>query len=155
MNSLTVALPHGAKALSANASVPKTARGVMVAAHKKQKAKRRARTLAWAVTLQCLEGRAFCPNRYVVRWYYKYGEPPDDDNVVARCKAYLDGAASALRINDRELRLRGVERIKDMQRGREVELVFWREEDCCGGATPGARCLPPGNEPRDAKEAGV
>lgn len=79
------------------------------------------------------------------------------DNVVARCKAYLDGAASALGINDRVLRLRGVERIKDMQRWKDMEVVFWREdgEDCCGGATPGARCLTPGNEPRDGEEAGV
>ena len=93
---LTVVLPHGPKVLSANASVPKTAKGLQVAAQKKQKAKRTARTLAWALTLQCLGGRKFRPNRYLIRWFYKYGEPPDDDNAVARCKAYLDGAASAM-----------------------------------------------------------
>lgn len=124
-----VALPHGAEVLSPNASVPKTARGVMAAARKKQKAKKTARLLAWAGTLQCLHGRELCPNRYLIRWFYKYGNPPDDDNAVARCKAYLDGAASAMGINDRELRFRGVEHIKNMERWRELELVFWREEE--------------------------
>ncbi len=99
-----------------------------MAARKKQKAKRTARTLAWALTLQCLGGRKFRPNRYLIRWFYKYGEPPDDDNAVARCKAYLDGAASAMGINDVVLRLRGVERVKDMKRWKELELVFWYEE---------------------------
>lgn len=125
---LTVVLPHGPKVLSANASVPKTAKGLQVAARKKQKAKRTARTLAWALTLQCLGGRKFRPNRYLIRWFYKYGEPPDDDNAVARCKAYLDGTASAMGINDVVLRLRGVERVKDMKRWKELELVFWYEE---------------------------
>lgn len=109
---LVVTLPHGPKVLSANASVPKTARGVM------------------ALTLKALDGRTLKPNRYVIRWFYKFGEAPDDDNTTARCKAYLDGAASALKVNDRELRLCGVDRIKDRVRFREVELVFWREEGC-------------------------
>lgn len=125
----TVALPHGADVLSPNASVPKTAGGVMAAARKKQKAKKTARLLAWAGTLQCLHGRKLCPNRYLIRWFYKYGNPPDDDNALARCKAYLDGAASAMGVNDRELRFRGVERIKDVERWKELELVFWREEE--------------------------
>lgn len=125
---LVVVLPHGPKVLSANASVPKTARGVMAAARKKQRAKKTARELAWALTLKALDGRVLKPNRYVIRWYYKYGEAPDDDNTTARCKAYLDGAASALKVNDRELRLCGVDRVKDRVRFREMELVFWREE---------------------------
>lgn len=126
---LVVALPHGSKALSANASVPKTMRGVMAAANRKKKAKKRARVLAWAMTLKCLGGRRLCPNRYKVRWFYKYGDPPDDDNTIAQCKAYLDGASSALGINDRVLRLQGVERVKDLKRWKELELVFWREEE--------------------------
>lgn len=124
----TVILPHGPEVLSANASVPRTARGLQAAARKKQKAKKTARTLAWARTLQGLGGRKFSPNRYVIRWFYKYGNPPDDDNAVARCKAYLDGAASAMGINDLTLRFRGVERVRDMERWKEMELVFWREE---------------------------
>ncbi len=126
---LVVALPHGAKALSANAPVPRTMKGMAVAARKKQRAKKTARELAWALTLKELDGRKLCPNRYVVRWFYRYGVAPDDDNVVARCKAYIDGAASALGINDRVLRFRGVERIRDGARGKVVELVFWREEE--------------------------
>lgn len=126
---LTVTLPHGSTALSANASVPKTAKGCLVAAKKKQKAKRLARTMAWALTLEALHGRKCCPNRYMIRWFFRYGEPPDEDNTVARCKAYLDGASSALGINDRVLRIRGVDRIRDRERTGTVELVFWREEE--------------------------
>lgn len=128
-NAFIISLPHGNKVLSPNASVPKTAKGVFAMARRKQKAKRTARTLAWAVTLEALAGRKVKPNRYMFRWYYKYGEPPDDDNVVARCKAYLDGACLAMGINDRDLRLMGVERVKDLVRFREVELVFWRVEE--------------------------
>lgn len=125
---VTVTLPHGAKVLSANASVPKTARGCLVAARKKQKAKRTAKTLAWALTLKCLNGSLFKPNRYMIRWFFKYGEAPDEDNTVARCKAYLDGACQAMGMDDRILRIRGVERIRDRQRAGEVDLVFWYEK---------------------------
>lgn len=128
-NAFTVSLPHGNKVLSPNAPVPKTAKGVFAMARKKQKAKRTARTLAWAVTLEALAGRKVKPNRYMVRWFYKYGDPPDDDNAVGRCKAYMDGVCLAMKINDRDLRLMGVERVKDLVRFREVELVFWREEE--------------------------
>lgn len=127
-SALVVSLPHGNKALSANASVPKTPKGVFAAARKKQRAKRTGRTLAWAVTLKVLDGRKAAPNRYMIRWFYKFGNPPDDDNAVARCKAYLDGASLAMGINDRTLRLVGVERVKDLRRFKEVELVFWHEE---------------------------
>lgn len=127
-NAFIVSLPHGNKALSPNASVPKTAKGVFALARKRQKAKRTARTLAWAVTLEALAGRRVRPNRYMVRWFFKYGDPPDDDNAIGRCKAYLDGASLAMGINDRDLRLVGVERVKDLARFGEVELVFWREE---------------------------
>lgn len=126
---LTVTLPHGAKALSANASVPKTAKGCMVSARKKQKAKRLARTIAWALTLEALHGRKCRPNRYMIRWFFRYGESPDEDNTVARCKAYLDGASIALGINDRVLRIRGVDCIRDRVRSGTVDLIFWREEE--------------------------
>ena len=127
-NAFMISLPHGNKVLSPNAPVPKSAKGIFTMARKKQKAKRTARTLAWAVTLEALAGREVRPNRYMLRWFYKYGDPPDDDNAVGRCKAYLDGVCLALKINDRDLRLVGVERVKDLVRFREVELVFWYEE---------------------------
>lgn len=128
-NAFMISLPHGNKVLSPNASVPKTAKGVFAMARKKQKARRTARMLAWAVALEALAGRMVRPNRYMVRWFYKYGDPPDDDNAVGRCKAYMDGACLAMGINDRDLRLVGVERVKDLVRFREVELVFWQEEE--------------------------
>lgn len=127
-NLLTVSLPHGAKALSANASVPKSVKGVYAAARRKQRAKKTARTLAWAETLRALAGRRVCPNRYLIRWYFWQGRAPDDDNVVSRCKAYLDGACLAMGMDDRVLRLRGVERVRDRESGHVLELVFWRAE---------------------------
>lgn len=56
---LTVTLSHWAKALPANAPVPKSAKGCLVPAKKKQKAKRMARTMAWPLTLgHCMGGNA-------------------------------------------------------------------------------------------------
>lgn len=125
---LVVILPHKPKVLAVNAPVPKTARGVMAMARRKQRAKKTARELAWRLTFKELGGCALKPNRYVIRWFYKYGEAPDDDNTTEWCKAYLDGATSALKVNQRNLRLRGVERVRDRVRFREMELMFWREE---------------------------
>lgn len=122
---LIVVLTHGAKSLSAKASVPKTARGCLVAARKQQKAKRTAKTLAWVLTLEVLHGRRYSPNLYLIRWFFKYGEMTDEDNTVA----YLDGACQAMGIDARILRIKGVARIRDRQWAGEVELVFWHEEE--------------------------
>ena len=125
---LAVELPHPARALSPNASSPLTARGAMAAARKKTRLKKLARTLAWAHTLQALNGRRMAPNRYLIRWRYK-GTPPDDDNVIGSCKAFRDGACAALGINDRGLRLRDVEYVHDKARWKVMEMVFWSEDE--------------------------
>ncbi|MBT9449977.1 hypothetical protein ICN84_07805 [Akkermansia glycaniphila] len=124
MNTLTITLPHSPRVLSPNARVPLTMRGAVVANKRKVAAKRRARHMAWAMTIKELQGRKhFAPSLYVVRWYYK-GVAPDDDNVLARCKAYKDGACSAMGIDDRGLSCRGIELIHDLRRAGQVEIVF-------------------------------
>ena len=52
----------------------------------------------------------FLPVSYRIVWHYK-GRMPDDDNVVARCKAALDGCCDVFNIDDRLLKLRGVEKV--------------------------------------------
>ena len=52
----------------------------------------------------------------------------DADNCLARCKAYLDGACKALGIDDRTLDCAGIERIHDLGRAGQVEIVFERRD---------------------------
>lgn len=127
MNSLTITLPHTPRCLSPNAKAPLTPRGAMVAGYKKTAAKRRARTMAGAVTLEALQARKMAPTHYRVIWYYK-GNKPDADNCLARCKAYLDGACKAMGIDDRTLDCAGIDRVHDLDRAGQVEIVFERRE---------------------------
>lgn len=125
MNSLTITLPHTPRELSPNAKAPLTQRGAIVAGYKKTAAKRRARTMAGAVTLEALNGRRMQPTHYRVIWFYK-GSKPDADNCLARCKAYLDGACKAMGIDDRTLDCAGIDRVHDLDRAGQVEIVFER-----------------------------
>lgn len=132
MTRLLIVLPHSPRELSPNARVPFSPRGAAVANKKKVAAKRRARTMAWAVTLKVLNGETFVPDSYSVRWFYK-GPEPDDDNVLTRCKYYKDGACAAMGIDDRVLSCKGIERVHDLARAGEVEVVFEKDEysDSC------------------------
>lgn len=125
MNSLTITLPHTPRELSPNAKAPLTQRGAIVAGYKKTAAKRRARQLAWAVTLEALKGRKMAPTHYRVFWFYK-GNKPDADNCLARCKAYLDGACKALGVDDRTLDCAGIVRVRDLAKAGVVVVVFER-----------------------------
>lgn len=127
MNSLTITLPHTPRELSPNAKAPLTQRGAQVAGYKKTAAKRRARTMAWAATLEALGGCKTTPTHYRVTWYYK-GNKPDADNCLARCKAYLDGACKAMGIDDRTLDCAGIDRVHDLARAGQVEIVFGRRK---------------------------
>lgn len=127
MTTLTITLPHTPRCLSPNAKAPLTQRGAIVAGYKKTAAKRRARTMAGAVTLEALGGHKMTPTHYRVIWYYK-GNKPDADNCLARCKAYLDGACKALGIDDRTLDCAGIDRVHDLTRAGQVEIVFERRE---------------------------
>lgn len=127
MTTLTITLPHTPRCLSPNAKAPLTQRGAIVAGYKKTAAKSRARTMAGAVTLEALKGQKFVPTHYRVIWYFK-GDPPDDDNVLSRCKYYKDGACKAMKIDDGPLRCLGIDRVYDLARAGQVEIVFERRE---------------------------
>lgn len=122
---LSISLPHTPRCLSPNAAVPLTKRGAQVAGFKKTAAKRRARQLAWAMTLEVLDGRRMVPTHYRVFWFFK-GNKPDADNCLARCKAYLDGACKALGVDDRLLDCAGIVRVHDLAKAGVVVLVFER-----------------------------
>lgn len=127
MTTLTITLPHTPRELSPNAKTPLTQRGAVVAGYKKTAAKSRARTMAGAVTLEALGGHKMQPTHYRVIWYFK-GDPPDDDNVLTRCKYYKDGACKAMKIDDGPLRCLGIDRVHDLTRAGQVEIVFERRE---------------------------
>lgn len=128
MTTLTITLPHTPRCLSPNAKAPLTQRGAIVAGYKKTSAKRRARTMAWAVTLEALQARKMAPTHYRVIWFFK-GPKPDADNCLARCKAYLDGACKAMGIDDRTLDCAGIDRVHDLAKAGQVEIVFERRAD--------------------------
>lgn len=125
MNTLTIILPHTPRELSPNAHAPLTQRGAIVAGRKKASAKRRARHMAWAKTLEALQQRHMKPTHYHVTWIYK-GVMPDADNCLARCKAYFDGACLAMGIDDRSLDCAGIDRVHDLSKAGTVEITFER-----------------------------
>lgn len=104
---------------------PSHAEGAIVAGYKKTSAKRRARTMAGAVTQEALKGHKMQPTHYRVIWYFK-GNKPDADNCLARCKAYLDGACKAMGIDDRTLDCAGIDRVHDLAKAGQVKIVFER-----------------------------
>jgi hypothetical protein len=68
------------------------------------KAKKAARQLAYLTTLSALQGKPSpCVSRYRLDFYFSVRRRRDDDNFAAACKAYRDGIADALRIDDTDL----------------------------------------------------
>lgn len=72
---------------------------------KKAKAKAEARNVAKLITLEALKGQPAPPfTGYSLTFYHKQARKRDDDNLAASFKAYRDGIADALRIDDNALR---------------------------------------------------
>ena len=99
-----IELPWPPKALSPNAR-----------AHWADKARKTkmARTLAWGLTAQALgqKLRAYAthdgediPLKVTLEPPMRGGAIPDEDNIMASLKAYRDGIASALGVNDSRFR---------------------------------------------------
>ena len=128
MNSgyVTVVLRHPAS--NPNGSVPLKKTAAIRANYAKVAAKKKERNDAFVVALneQRKLGYSFKPTWYRIAWYYK-GMRPDADNIVARCKHYLDGCALAFGCNDADWEFGGVQRVHDSVRGGEVELIFTNE----------------------------
>ena len=94
---MTITLPLPPKSLSPNGRV-----------HWKNKARltKHARTNAKLITLAALNGSTPFPyTHYALTFYYPTRARRDDDNCLASCKAYRDGIADALRIDDHRLSL--------------------------------------------------
>ena len=121
---LVVALAHPGKALRPNGR-----------AHwaTKQRAVREARGRARLLMLRSKrDAEAMCmlpvgwrPSRYDVTWFFWGGTGPDADNALASCKAYLDGCADALGVNDRVLDCAGIYRVKDREQDGTVLIRFY------------------------------
>ena len=75
-------------------------------------------------TYQARRG-GFLPHRYRIVWYY-CGRTPDVDNIVARCKSFLDGCCDAFGVDDSLLELDGVtrQRVSHKDMANMMEVMF-------------------------------
>ncbi len=90
---------------------------------KTSKLKQSAKVLARLSVLQVLTGNPPpCAIAYTLAYYWP-ATHRDDDNAIASCKAYLDGIASALGIDDRTLRFRALIHNADRKTPR-VEIIM-------------------------------
>jgi crossover junction endodeoxyribonuclease RusA len=94
---VTITLPIPHKALSPNAKSPGRWR-------KKAQQIKIHRRRAHVRTLEALKGRPAPPfTRYKLAFFFKTNRRRDDDNASASCKAYRDGIADALKMDDHHL----------------------------------------------------
>ena len=113
---LEIVFPHPDKALSPNAAralSPRAAAAQNAVKMRLVKEVRHGACVRARVALNACQQRNFPAEEVDVTWYYK-GVRPDFDNVVARCKAIIDGCADAFGINDRVLELGRVRRVHDL-----------------------------------------
>lgn len=92
---------------------------------------KKARTYARLVTQSVLQSKGlsadeFRPIGYALTWFYK-GVKPDADNCLAACKAYLDGVADALGINDKDLDVFGIYREHNITCSNCIILTFYTQ----------------------------
>lgn len=121
---LAVELARPGRVLSPNSRAHWAARQRVV-----REARGRARLLmlkVWrdAVAMRLVPG-GWRPTCYDVTWFFWGGVGPDADNALASCKAYLDGCADALGVNDRVLVCAGIFRVRDRERGGTVLIRFF------------------------------
>lgn len=122
---LTITLPHPPKALRPNYRLVWQA---------KLKPKAKARELAQSKAEEALLAagdvtKHYTATEYSVRWYYWGVVTPDSDNVLASCKAYLDGIAAALGVNDRDLECGRIERVHDWRNDTEIIIKLTKKND--------------------------
>lgn len=128
-----ILLPHPPTALNPNGN---RAHYMRISA-----ARKKARAIAAAATVKLLEQEVGCtlshaeiptiynlrhttPTTYRIIWNHWGTQQPDDDNVVARIKSYKDGICDALQINDKTLRLRGVDFIRDKTTAKTLTIII-------------------------------
>ena len=118
-----ILLPHPPAALNPNGN---RAHYMRISA-----ARKKARAFAAEATVKLLEQEVGCtlshaeiPTTYRIIWNHWGTQQPDDDNVVARIKSYKDGICDALQINDKTLRLRGVDFIRDKTTAKTLTIII-------------------------------
>lgn len=115
---MTIRLPLPCKSLRPNSRPHWTQR---------HRAVKQARLLAHLLTTAEVPADAGPWSHYRISYHWPTPHRRwDDDNCVAACKAYLDGICSALEIDDRTLRLAGLEHVRDKTAG--VEIAIWNAE---------------------------
>ena len=117
---LTLPLPHGK--LSPNAR-----------AHWRTLARHRAlaRNVAYWVTRETLQGLAAVPvfAGYRLTFYHGVRRNRDDDNASASCKAYRDGIAQALGVDDSTLRQVGPPALVVDRKRPRLEITLVQRQD--------------------------
>ena len=115
---LTIFLPIPPKLLSPNGS------------HKhwrtKAKAKKGARVLARLVLLEALNGKQLAFQGYSLAFFHAVKRNRDDDNAEAACKAYRDGIAEALGMDDCDLRKCQLSTFAIDGKNPRLEVTLWR-----------------------------
>lgn len=116
---LVVALEHPAAELRPNGRAHWATR-----AREVKRARRIAKLKALA-SLKCERPADGAVVRYSIAWFFK-GAMPDADNCLASCKAYLDGVADALKVDDRVMECTGIKRVRDKFAAKTVIIhVTW------------------------------
>ena len=64
------------------------------------------------------------PTTYRIIWNHWGTVQPDDDNVIARIKSYKDGVCELIGINDKTLRLSGVDFIREKSTAKTLTLII-------------------------------
>lgn len=121
-NKVVITLPWPKRVLFPNAR-----------AHWAVRAKEVQRHRHWARLAANNASELFCPGKLhnetvVIHYRIRYTPPTnrrrDEDGVISSCKAYLDGIADALSVNDTRFRITGVQAEKSSRPG-SVDLIFW------------------------------
>lgn len=119
---MTITLPLPSRKLSPNARVHWRVRSKVTKSH-------RAKAEAEVIVAANEQGGVACRmmfNAYRLTFYWPDKRLRDDDNAASSCKAYRDGIADALGVDDRTLRFHGPpEMLHDKLNPRlEVELFL-------------------------------
>lgn len=113
---MTLSLPIPHKTLSPNARCHWTTKARHTKTH---------RNLAKLVTLSALGGDTPPTfTGYTLAFFFPDARRRDDDNASASCKAYRDGIADALRVDDNTLAIAGRQSITIDRKNPRVEITL-------------------------------
>lgn len=115
---MVIVLPLPSKGLSPNARLSWRGKAKLTKAHRL-----RAKLAALAL-LAASPGPASVPTRYSLAFYWPDRRRRDDDNAAASCKAYRDGIADALAIDDSGLRMSGSPQMDHDPRNPRLEITL-------------------------------